>query len=156
MDERREQIEAMYRDGFPYSQIAKKFGLSRQRIAQIIFPDRRLYKALQDRAELCCEECDIHVENGHAHHLNTNPNGVITSLENLVYLCPSCHRKFHKKPESECMKPGYKTVKIPDALHKAIRIKAEKEDMSIEALVAHALDYWVHVYAERKAAKETK
>jgi hypothetical protein len=107
----KEQIEDMYRDGITYSQIAKKFGISRQRVAQIIFPDRRLYRALQQRAQLRCEECEVYVEHGHAHHLKPNPDGDVTTLENLAYLCPSCHRKTHRSTEKV---QSYSTEEVDD------------------------------------------
>jgi len=100
-------VKLLYRHGVPQATIARDYGLSRQRVHQIIrgYDNRlstgrakrylwaiELEKELFQRSGGVCERC-----NGRAgrliHHRNCNEGD--HRLKNLNYLCPTCHYKIH-------------------------------------------------------------
>lgn len=90
--ERKEIVYKMFAEGHTYQQIAEKFGVSRQRIQQIVRPSQEVYVALRGRAMGRCEECgDFIGDNGHAHHADRNITGHMGDLLILRYLCRKCH-----------------------------------------------------------------
>jgi hypothetical protein len=56
-----------------------------------------IYDQVKKDAESRCQQCGIFVAEGHVHHVK--PDGVtaenVNDLENLRYLCPTCHRLVH-------------------------------------------------------------
>ena len=46
---------------------------------------------------VACENCGIQTRNIHYHHLTPRCQGGDDSPDNLVALCPSCHRQHHSE-----------------------------------------------------------
>jgi len=93
----RERAEAFYFQGLTYAEIGAHLDLSRQRVQQLIRPPRAIYEAVKSRAEGKCEDCGVAIQGGHVHHKN-DPGLDYNALENLLYLCASCHPKRHTDP----------------------------------------------------------
>ncbi len=92
-------MRSFRRDGLSYSEIAKKFGISRQRIHQILSPPRELIKSIKSRSGSKCENCGIsQPRGGHIHHISEKIENR-NNMSNLEYLCPSCHRIKHLSAE---------------------------------------------------------
>lgn len=88
-----EQVQAirkLFADGASYGVIGRQFGVSRQRVQQIVRPSKDLYDAVKSRANGMCEVCGIKVSHGHVHHCDRQQEN---RHETLQYLCPSCHRE---------------------------------------------------------------
>lgn len=50
-----------------------------------------------DRAASCCERCGVYVgDDGQAHHRLPRSRGGAWTLENIAYLCASCHSTAHR------------------------------------------------------------
>jgi Homeodomain-like domain-containing protein/HNH endonuclease len=95
-----EKIHDMYAQGMTYQAIADKVGVSRQRIQQIVRPPIQIVNMLKKRANGRCENCGIVPRNAHVHHtekIAALPK-TLDSIEFLLYLCPSCHRRAHRGP----------------------------------------------------------
>lgn len=81
--------------GLSYREIAKQAGVSRQRIHQLLSPPSAIGLAVQQRAQLKCEHCQIRLLGGHIHHKG-GQDGTWNDLSQLEYLCLSCHRIAHQ------------------------------------------------------------
>ena len=108
--ERFEQMKTMLLDGNTYQEIGTQFGLSRQRIQQLVSPDKTLLAMVKSRAKNRCEKCGIKIiRDGSLHHKNhkdTSPD-IYNAMDNLLYLCRSCHRKEHRiLPIKKCRNCG--------------------------------------------------
>ena len=92
---RKQQIARMIISGKTYQQVSGEMGISRQRVQQLNRPDTDTILQLKVRAKNRCEKCDIPLMCGHIHHISEN---VIDyhGLNNLQYLCVSCHTKTDK------------------------------------------------------------
>ena len=81
--------------GLTYAQIARKLGISRQRVQQLISPPPYVRKLVIDKASGECEICGLRVNgSGHVHHKSCKGEDY-NDVENLQLLCISCHRKQH-------------------------------------------------------------
>lgn len=97
---RKAKIMEAFASGKTYSQIGQEFGITRQRVQQIIRPPIQVLDALRRRANNACERCKIPLRlgQGHTHHVNRDVVGKFSDIEKLRYLCPSCHR-FEETPD---------------------------------------------------------
>lgn len=81
--------------GFTYAQIAKKVGISRQRVQQLLSPPKAIRDYVVRKYNGLCQDCGLIVgKSGHVHHQNGNSEDY-NDIENLILLCISCHRKRH-------------------------------------------------------------
>lgn len=93
--ERRQSIISMRLEGMTYSAISKKLGISRQRVEQIASPPTDILAALRERAGGRCEICGLYIgKAGHAHHKGKDSE-TYEDINELQYLCISCHRRCH-------------------------------------------------------------
>lgn len=46
-----------------------------------------------ERADKCCEWCDVQVDSPDVHHIKPREEGGPNRRQNLIVLCPNCHRK---------------------------------------------------------------
>lgn len=140
---RRDTIFKHFLDGLTYREIAEKVGLSRQRVQQIVRPPKPVYDAVKDRASGKCERCGIHVQDGHVHHVESSGRTVETfnQMEQLLYLCPSCHRTIHVKrlgPHSRMLQIG---IRVTPKQKREFERAAASRSMSLSAWLrwlAHA------------------
>jgi len=84
-------------DGYTYAQIAKKAGVSRQRIHQIIAPPKAIREYVVNKYHGYCKDCGLYVgKSGHVHHEYSTTGDDYSDVEHLILLCISCHRKRHQ------------------------------------------------------------
>lgn len=81
--------------GLTYQEIGEALGCSRQRAQQLVRPDTEIYEWVQRRANGKCEACGTALQSGHVHHKARTNEEDYNRLENLQYLCISCHQKVH-------------------------------------------------------------
>lgn len=82
-------------EGKSYAEIANIYNISRQRVQQIIRPDKETIMDLLKRADSKCERCSCKItKSAHIHHKG-KVMGTYNSLVNLELLCRPCHRKRH-------------------------------------------------------------
>jgi 5-methylcytosine-specific restriction endonuclease McrA len=89
--------------GWTYARIAKDAGISRQRVQQILAPEKTVRDFVVKRADGKCEECKAGV--GYSGHIHHRYSVGITfdefhDIDNLMLLCLSCHRRSHSLEES--------------------------------------------------------
>ena len=102
MKERNEQIKRLRDKGFSYGAIGKTYGISRQRVQQILSGYQRLYgylwyyqlcKAIWARDNYTCQQCGA-IKKLLVHHRDKNNTN--NELSNLLTLCQSCHLELHR------------------------------------------------------------
>ena len=81
--------------GLTYKEIGEQMGFSRQRAQQLVRPSHHVYRHIRARAGNACEDCHITLKSGHLHHKSLPDYEGFNDLDNLEYLCASCHRKKH-------------------------------------------------------------
>ncbi len=82
-------------DGMTYEVIAVKFGISRQRVQQLLSPPKAIRDYVVAKAEGKCQCCGIWVgKSGQVHHYGDEVD-TYQDTEKLELLCLSCHRKRH-------------------------------------------------------------
>jgi hypothetical protein len=98
-DSKAKQAMALRLEGKSYAAIGKIMGLSRQRVQQITKPPQELWTAVYMAAKGLCQDCGISppVGHGHLHHIEQRTENY-NAVENLCFLCASCHRLHHVTP----------------------------------------------------------
>lgn len=108
---RREQFMSLHDKGFSYGKIGKLYGISRQRVHQIISLYQRVLKGLKNdkhwykqlevkvlkRDDYKCQKC-FGVDDLLIHHIDGNDEN--NALNNLVTLCSLCHLNLHRPENS--------------------------------------------------------
>lgn len=125
MQTRALQAQELFLAGRSYREIGEALGVSRQYAQQLVRPPAIVYNLVKRLAAGCCQRCGIAVRSGHVHHVGTTNRTLdnFNDLDNLKYLCPSCHRAEHGAPrdlapegftrasvvltENRCHKCGY-------------------------------------------------
>ena len=97
---RTKQIHDLYASGMSYSAIGRRFGISPQRVQQLVRPPVQVVNMLRARAKNRCEWCEIPLRSGHVHHVVKVGHFTKdrSSLDKLLYLCATCHREAHTGP----------------------------------------------------------
>jgi len=91
----KEKILIMRLNGATYREIAEKAGVTKQRIQQLIGPPTSVRNFVVKEARATCQECGILCGSwGHVHHVGSLAENY-NDTDNLIFLCPSCHRKAH-------------------------------------------------------------
>ncbi len=96
-----EQMRTLKTMGFTYAQIGQNYGISRQRVQQLLRPEG-FYKNGKLAVEVkICSVCGTEITGKlDIHHVNYQKNQVLP-------LCNSCHRKEHAPdPEFKCHECG--------------------------------------------------
>jgi 5-methylcytosine-specific restriction endonuclease McrA len=93
-------------EGKTYAEIGQAIGTSRQYAQQLVRPPVAIYNLVRERAGNVCQDCGIEPRDGHVHHKGAEglTPDEYNSIENLSFLCVSCHRKAHRwtlKPEQD-------------------------------------------------------
>ena len=123
--ERLKQMIDLKLDGYTYQVIGDSFGISRQRVQQLLEPPTLIRKTVYKRAGGRCENCGILVGvSGHLHHRN---NGDIDfqDIDNLELLCPSCHRLTHAFDNPNSTPLVLKNIVQGDSIVVAVRVPRE-------------------------------
>ena len=88
-------------EGFTYQRIGEELGLSHQRIQQLLQAPKEIRHLIIDRAGNACQTCGINLSKGRGHVHHRLAKGLQADdwndLDNLVYICLSCHRYDHSK-----------------------------------------------------------
>jgi hypothetical protein len=84
----------MFAEGRTYAEIGRAFGISRQRVQQIVRPPIQVLDALKRRSGNKCERCRIclRVGDAHVHHIDREVTGGFKDLKRVRLLCRSCHK----------------------------------------------------------------
>ncbi len=97
MDYRLKEMQAMKLAGGSYQDIADKFGISRQRVQQIMAPPSHIKQLVIEKAGGICRLCgEVVGKYGNVHHKSYSSEDY-NGLDNLEYLCVSCHIKGNKQ-----------------------------------------------------------
>jgi len=92
---RKQKMMKLRLDGMTYRQIGDKFGVSRQRVQDLLAPPAAIRRLVIKRDEGKCQECGILTgAGGDIHHDNGNGEDY-NNIEKLRLLCHSCHRRIH-------------------------------------------------------------
>ena len=105
--------------GLSFAEIARKVGVSRQRVQQILAPPKPVRDEVIARAEGRCESCGVEVgKSGHVHHgaAEHRDGDWYNQIERLQLLCVGCHRNAHSlfKTENPAFKDASVHVQISD------------------------------------------
>ncbi len=112
-------------DGFTYADIARKAGISRQRVQKILSPPREIRMFVVNKYSGQCANCGIHTGfSGHLHHNGDCDEESYMDIENLQLLCISCHRGKHINLEKK-----YRDTNL-------IRYRQQHPDITVRALAA--------------------
>jgi hypothetical protein len=91
----REIAPGLRAEGLSYAEIGRRLGISRQRVLQITEPPPAISKLVKTRSGFMCENCGIPLKKGgHIHHKNETGKDR-NDVENLMHMCPGCHRLEH-------------------------------------------------------------
>ncbi len=99
--------------GLTYSEIGSSLGLSRQRVQQLVRPPAAIYRFVHARAHGRCETCHVHTRSGHVHHKSLNDTDNYNDVDNLAYLCVSCHRIAHNGGSRKLPEFKRERIEIP-------------------------------------------
>lgn len=93
----KEQAMSLRLRGLTYAEIGKEFGISRQRIQQLLSPPPAIERFIKNRAQGKCENCGLDSPKGHIHHRTATgtTSEDYNDIPNLQLLCASCHRLAH-------------------------------------------------------------
>jgi Zn finger protein HypA/HybF involved in hydrogenase expression len=94
--EQRLKAIALKMHGLTYKAIGEELGVSHQYAQQLVRPPKAIYDHVRRRADFKCQKCGIVTHSGHVHHVGELDHGY-NDVENLKYLCASCHRAEHVK-----------------------------------------------------------
>lgn len=106
MNEDRRLAITLRTKGFSYQIIGKTLGVSRQYAQWLCKPPKSVMRELQIRSEWKteprgkrkCEACGEAKAIYHTHHIDNKVEvWEYNKLENLLYLCISCHREIHSR-----------------------------------------------------------
>ena len=114
----KELVKMLYENGDGFTTIGKKVGVTRQRIHQIVRGYHQIFNSKQKYNQLyktLCSVCHLRrTEN--LHHIDHNVEN--NTLDNLLPVCISCHRKFHSikrgrwsRDYDACLRCGRVSVK---------------------------------------------
>jgi len=109
------------REGQTYAKIAAAAGVSRQRIQQMLSPPPVIQNLIIGRQEGKCKDCGIDSwRGGHIHHIAIDHEDIedYGDIDNLVLLCPGCHRRRHALPP-EVKEQRARDRRLDDAQAKA-------------------------------------
>lgn len=101
-------IKELYKQGFSYTEIGSRLGVSRQRIHQILRDYHNTGR--QNRLEKYrdwgpCKVCEDNVAKD-LHHIDFNNSN--DEIENLIQVCKSCHYKLHTGRRSQREYPRHR------------------------------------------------
>lgn len=101
MSTRREQMLELRLEGATYKAIAAIYGVTHQRVQQLLSPPKPIREYVVSKAKGRCEHCELVIgKSGHVHHQGARLLQADTyhEPENLILLCNSCHRRAHSAP----------------------------------------------------------
>src|SRR6516225_16594 len=130
------EVLELWLKGLTYAEVARAVGLSRQRVQQIVRPPKAVYDLVVKRASGCCRDCGVKLLSGHVHRENHDSED-FNDIENLVYLCPACHRKRHAPRPSKKLNNPFRFV-VTKAEAALIRGKAKEQRMSLSEYLREA------------------
>jgi len=88
-------------EGRTYQEIGERFGVSRQRVQQVLSAPKHIKELVIKRAGGKCEDCGIIIRRSPQIHHTGKANGPedYQDEENLQLLCLSCHLRAHTVSE---------------------------------------------------------
>jgi hypothetical protein len=95
MKDQQRQVISLKTQGLTYAAIGQQLGFSRQYAQYLARPDTKTCAAVLSRAQGQCEECHCSLTRGHVHHKRIRCEvDEFNSLDNLSYVCASCHARL--------------------------------------------------------------
>lgn len=93
------EMQSMKLAGHTYAQIAVKYGITRQRVQQLIAPPKAIRDHVIAKYGGRCAACGILIEHrGDIHHAGSDVD-TYNDIESLRLLCIPCHMKIHVRPK---------------------------------------------------------
>ena len=141
-NETRKKAIELRLSGLTYEEIGNSLGFSRQYAQQLVRPVTSIYRAVKQTAKGRSQKCGLAIRNGHIHHIKSEEVAKedFNNLENLEYVCISCHRELHNERANAdylcCSKCGEMKPRVefyqsgprnPDSLCKPCRKEYGKE-----------------------------
>lgn len=132
-------MQRMLLDGLTYMEIARRFGVSRQRVQQIVSPPKYIVQVVSRRAKGRCENCGIIIRTGgQLHHVNNDDANLdnVDDVGNIEYLCLSCHRMRHYL-KGGGWREGQKSISldITSEQVRELKVIAAEKHTTVKALV---------------------
>jgi hypothetical protein len=83
--------------GLTYREIGKSLGITPQGAQSLVKPAAPIYNFVKDKTNGKCAKCGVAIDNGNVHHKVSEgiTQKEYDSIENLEYLCISCHQHEH-------------------------------------------------------------
>lgn len=84
-------------NGWTYRRIAGSLGIAPSSAMRLCQPPKSVSYMVHSRAQGKCESCGQSAQEGNVHHIRIRVEEMedYNKIENLVYLCASCHNKVH-------------------------------------------------------------
>jgi hypothetical protein len=146
--------------GWSYGRIAKQSGVSRQRVQQILSPPKSIRAIVSKRANYACERCSAPLlKSGHVHHSGgADDSEHYEDIENLQYLCQSCHWHAHGHHQNHAKGPTVMPRKPKNRDNEsdivAVYFRLKKSVRNDLAEMAGSTGQSMQVIAERAIEKE--
>ena len=124
----REQALTLRLQGLSFREVAERLGVSPSRVVQITRPHPAIRKQVAARANYCCEMCGIQLNmGGQAHHKTVSEADpeAYNDVDNLMYLCMSCHRRVHNNAAFNKQKNG-KQVGFTQTVTRLVRTECDE------------------------------
>ena len=137
--------------GLTYREIGKAMGFSRQYAQHLVRPPQAIYDLVKKRAKGQCEQCSVSLENGHVHHRIADAQDDYNDVDNLLYLCASCHQAVHtpdrpRRPEL-WLKPA--SCKLPKAMGNKIDQMAKEQHVTGSAMIRILIEQALEARAKK-------
>lgn len=151
-EERELDIKIMRNGGYSYSAIARKWGLSKQRVYQI-FAGYRTMKPELSRKIKCesgaCELCgDTDIDKLDIHHNDLNP--LNNDITNLSVVCVSCHKELHRGQirnfparEKNILKVRRLLVRLTDEQFKKLKRELILRDLTVQSWLEGVVEEFI-------------
>lgn len=110
---RYDEIIELRLSGLSFAEIARRVGVSRQRVQQILAPPKHVRALVVERAQGKCQSCGVEVgKSGQVHHgaPEHRDGDWYNQPERLQLLCQPCHRSIHRAREMA----GWSKVRIEE------------------------------------------
>lgn len=121
--------------GLTFAEIARRMGVSRQRVQQIVAPPKPIRDQVVARADGKCESCGVDVgKSGHVHHgaPGHKDGDWYNQIDRLQLFCVGCHKRVHEAGELSGI--GKVSVRV-----EGVDVVVTAEDATQNEAIARAL-----------------
>ena len=126
--------------GWSYGRIAKDAGVSRQRVQQILSPPKAIRGLVAKRADYRCETCAAPLgHSGHVHHAAGDNPQHYEEIDQLQYLCQTCHWHAHGQQQQSKGPTDVIYIRVPPAIKQRLVWEARTRHTTMQALIDKAI-----------------